>query len=103
MRQQLVCSKLCSLEVKNHRKKSGQKGPLDVFQSLFCSEQRKDCKELPFELREHNDLNETGTKTVPSTWHTAFLGHSLLLHPLTGTDSLCLPIPYGWNLYFLPL
>lgn len=29
----------------------------------------KDCKELPFELREHNDLDET----VPSTWHTAFL------------------------------
>lgn len=54
-------------------KKSGQKGPLDVIQSLFCSEQRKDCKELPFELREHNDLDETGTETVPSTWHTAFL------------------------------
>lgn len=55
----------------NHRKKSGQKGPLNVIQSLFCSEQRKDCKELPFEPREHNDLDETGPETVPSTWHTA--------------------------------
>lgn len=54
-------------------KKSGQKGPLDVIQSLFCSKQRKNCKELPFDLREHNDLDETGTETVPSTWHTAFL------------------------------
>lgn len=31
------------------------------------------------------------------------LGHSLLLQPLTATDSLSLPIPYGWNLYLLPV
>lgn len=38
--------------------------------------------------------------TLPSP---QLLGHSLLLQPFTGTDSLSQPIPYGWNLYFLPV
>ena len=63
--------------------------------------------ELPFELGEQKDHNETGTETVPSARQPAFFtapgAQRLLLQALTRTDSLSLPIPYGWNLYFLPL
>jgi len=77
----------------NHRKKSGQKGPLEVIQSLLYSDQTKTGLRWSFlSSSENTRTTQTGTETMPSAQQPAFIpaavAQCLFLQPLTGTDPL---------------